>query len=148
MCKEINEFLNSKSVAIVGVSRKKESFSRVLLDAFITRGFNVFPVNPKVNEIVGLKTYPSILQLPADVDAVYIIKRKDLAINLAREAANKGIKKIWIHVKCDSPEIHELSKEFGVSIIAGECFFMWAEPVKGVHAFHRFLRRLFDSSIR
>jgi uncharacterized protein len=148
MYKEIQDFLSSKAIAIVGASHKKNEFSHMLLAAFVEKGFIVYPVNPNCQEIEGLKTYPSIAVLPNDVEAVYIIKRKDLAIDMAREAANKGIKKIWIHVKCNSPEVKELSKEFGITIIAGECFFMWAEPVKGFHKFHRFIRSIFDSNVQ
>ena len=148
MYKEIQEFLSSKAIAIVGASHKKNEFSHMLLDAFVSKGFTVYPVNPSYNEIDGIKTYPTISVLPNDVDAVYIIKRKDLAIDMAREAAIRGIKKIWIHVKCNSPEIKELSKEYGVTIIAGECFFMWAEPVKGLHKFHRFIRSIFDKDVQ
>jgi predicted CoA-binding protein len=140
---EIQSFLNSKSVALIGVSRNKQSYSRTLMKAFIDKGFDVFPVNPNETDIDGQKCYQSITQLPDTIDAAYIIKRKEVAIDLAREVANKGIKKIWIHVKCDAPNIKELCKEYGVTVIAGECFFMWAEPVKGVHAFHRFLRSIF-----
>jgi predicted CoA-binding protein len=141
---DINNFLSSKSVALIGVSRDKQSYSRILLKAFVDKGFEVFPVNPNETEIDGIKCYQSITQLPDSIDAAYIIRRKDIAIDLAREAANRGIKKIWIHVKCDDPNIKELCKEYGVTVIAGECFFMWAEPVKGVHAFHRFLRNIFS----
>ena len=147
MYKEINEFFESKAIAIVGASRSKNSFSLNLLRVFAKRGFKVYAVNPNAKSIEGVESYPSLMQLPNDVDAVYIIKRKDIAIDLAREAANKGIMKIWIHVNCDSPEIDELCKKYGVTIIVGECFFMWAEPVRGMHAFHRFLRKLFDRSI-
>ncbi|MDY0254699.1 MAG: CoA-binding protein, partial [Tenuifilaceae bacterium] len=53
---------------------------------------------PNETEIDGLKCYQSIIQLPDTIDAAYIVKRKELAIDLAHEIANKGIKKIWIHV--------------------------------------------------
>jgi len=146
MNKRIEEFFQSKAIAIVGVSREKSSYSRILLTAFQERGYQVYIVNPNADEIDCVKCYSSISELPDEVEAVYILKRKELALDLAREAAIKGIKKIWIHIKCDSPDIKEISKEFGVSIIAGECFFMWAEPVKGVHKFHRFIREIFASS--
>lgn len=146
MYKEINEFFESKAIAIVGVSREKNSFSRVLQTAFTEKGYKVYIVNPNADEIDCNKCFHSIAELPDDVEAAYILKQKDLAIQLAREAAIKGIKKIWIHIKCKSPELKEISVEYGVSIIAGECFFMWAEPVKGVHRFHRFLREIFSSA--
>jgi hypothetical protein len=141
---DINSFLSSKSVALIGVSRNKQSYSRALLDAFVSKGFNVYAVNPNVLDIDGVKSFQSVAELPAEIEAAYIINKKELAIGLAQEVASKGIKKIWIHVKCDDPKIKDLCKEHGVTMIAGECFFMWAEPVKGVHAFHRFLKNIFS----
>jgi len=146
MYKDIQSFMQSQSVAIVGVSRNTDMFSYKLFEAFIRKGFRVYPVNPNCNELHGHKVYPSVTALPSDVDAIYIIKRKDLAIDIAREAAVRGITKIWIHVKCNNSDTAELTQKYGVTIIAGECFFMWAEPVRGVHRFHRFIRKLFDKT--
>ena len=144
----INNFFDSKTIAIVGASRNKDSFSRIMLNDLVTKGFEVFPVNPNEDEIAGIKAYRSIDLLPDGIEAAYIINRKDIAANLAHDAASKGIKKIWVHVKTDSTIIENLKKEFGAEIISGECFFMWADPVKGVHRFHRFLRSIFDSTVR
>ncbi|PKP39367.1 MAG: hypothetical protein CVT98_02075 [Bacteroidetes bacterium HGW-Bacteroidetes-15] len=148
MKNNIQDFFKSKTVAIIGASRNKDSFSRMMLNELVSKGYTVFPVNPNEDEIAGLRAYRSIAQLPDAIEAAYIINRKEIAIDLAREAAEKGIKTIWIHVKCNSPEIEFLSQEHGVKVIAGECFFMWAEPVKGVHRFHKFVRSIFDRSIR
>ncbi|HOP04863.1 MAG TPA: CoA-binding protein [Tenuifilaceae bacterium] len=145
MYKEINEFLQARSIAVVGVSRNEKSFGRTLLKAFSSRGYNVLVVNPNADSIDCYSCYRSIAQLPENVEAAYILKRNEVAVQLAREAATKGIKKIWIHVKCNSPELKEISNEYGVSIIVGECFYMWAEPVKGIHRIHRFLHDLFSS---
>jgi hypothetical protein len=148
MYKEIDDFLMSKAVAIAYVSRDKNHFSRLLSEAFNSKGYRVYPINPNTDEICDQKCYRSLSQVPDDVEAIYIIMRKDLAIDMAREAANIGLKRIWIHVSCNSPEIKEISNKFGISIIAGECFFMWSKPVKGIHRFHRFIRSLFDSNVK
>lgn len=148
MKNNIEDFFKSKTVAIIGASRNKDSFSRLIISELTSKGYSVLPVNPNEDQIAGINGYRSIAQLPDSVDAAYIINRKEIAISLAREAAAKGIKTIWIHVKCNSPEIETLRQEYGVQVIAGECFFMWAKPVKGVHRFHRFVRSIFDSSVR
>jgi hypothetical protein len=148
MKNDIQDFFKSKTVAIIGASRNKDSFSRMIINELVNKGYTVFPVNPNEDEIADLKAYRSIAQLPDAIDAAYIVNRKEIAINLALEAAAKGIKKIWIHVKCNSPEIELLIQEYGVKVIAGECFFMWAKPVKSIHRLHKLVRSIFDSSIR
>lgn len=143
MKETINSFFQSKNIAITGFSRKPYSHSRAIYNSFVEKGFSVYPINPCQEAIDGIKVYPSIDSLPSEVDAVYIINNKDLSLKIAQEAAAKGIKKIWIHVKCNSQYAQEVEKKYGLSIVMGECFFMWAEPVKGVHNFHRFVRSLF-----
>lgn len=142
---DVNNYLNVKAVAIVAVSRNPNAFSRKLFNAFLRRGLKVYPVNMNAQEIDGVRTYQSISELPSDVEAAYIIKRRDIALEMAKQAAQRGIKKIWIHVKCDSAEADALAAAHGLSIISGQCFFMWAEPLKGVHWFHRFIHDLFHS---
>ncbi len=148
MYREVEDFLQTKAVAIASVSRDQNCFSRLLFDAFKERGYRVYPINKNAETIGDQTCYKSITQVPDDVEAMYIIMRRDNAIDVAREAANRGIRRIWIHVNCSAPELKELNEKYGISIIAGECFFMWAEPVKGFHRFHRLIRSLFDSKVK
>lgn len=143
MYKETSSFFQSKAIALTGFSRNPKSFSRLIYNALTDRNFVVYPVNPNFNGDDSIRVYPSLSQVPVDVDAVYILNHKKTSFQIAREAASLGIRKIWIHTKCNSAEAREIEKKYGISMIMGECFFMWAEPVKGVHRFHRFIRTLF-----
>jgi len=143
----IQGFFNARTVAVVGASRKDYSHSQQAMKVMVEKGQTVFPVNPSEETIAGVKSFKSISDLPNEVEAAFIILRKERVIALAREAAAKGVKFIWIHEKCTPQEIDSITREYDVKIISGECFFMWAEPVKGVHKFHRFLRGIFDRNM-
>jgi predicted CoA-binding protein len=143
MYREVTNFLQARAIAITGFSRDPNSFSRILYKAMLDRGFVVYPVNQCLTEIDGIKTYPSMTDVPSDVEAVYILNKEETSLRLAKEAAEKGITSIWIHVKCNTAKAKEIEREYGISMIMGECFFMWAEPVVGFHKFHRFIRTLF-----
>jgi uncharacterized protein len=116
----------------------------MVYDAFCERGYNVLAVNPKLTEINGGKSYPTISSLPDAVDAVIIIVKGEKAKDILNDAINKGVKNIWLHQGCDlkKPEIITMGKN--INLISGECAFMWLQPVKGFHKFHRFLRNLFS----
>lgn len=142
MYREVTNFLQARTIAITGFSRNPNSFSRVLHKAMLDKGFEVYPVNQCQSEIDGIKVFPTVNDVPSDVEAIYILNKKETSILLAKDAAERGIKNIWIHVKCNTAETKEIERKYGISMIMGECFFMWAEPV-GVHKFHRFIRTLF-----
>ena len=147
MYKDIQGFLSAKTIAVVGASRKDYSHSQQAMKVMLEKGQTVFPINPFEAEILGHKSFKSISDLPNNIDAAFIILRKERVLALAREAAEKGIKYIWIHEKCTTQEIESITSNFDVKIISGECYFMWAEPVNGVHKFHRFIRRIFDRNM-
>lgn len=143
MYREVTNFLQARTIAITGFSRNPNSFSRILYKAMMDRGFVVYPVNQCVTEIDGIKVFSTVNDIPNNVEAIYILNKKETSLLLAKEAADRGIKNIWIHLKCNTAEAKEIEKKYGISMVMGECFFMWAEPVKGAHKFHRFLRSLF-----
>ena len=62
MLERIQEFLGQKRLAIVGVSRKKQDFSRVLFREFQKRGYDVVAVNPSAQEIDGLPCFASVAE--------------------------------------------------------------------------------------
>jgi predicted CoA-binding protein len=62
---------------------------------------------------------------------------------MAREAANMGIKKIWINLNYDSPNFTEISKRNGLSIIGGECFYQWNNQVQKAKRFRNFFLSVF-----
>jgi uncharacterized protein len=143
MKETINTFFQSKNIALTGFSRKPYSHSRSIYNSLVEKGFIVYPINPSQTEIDGIKVYATISELPNDIEAIYIINSKENSEALAREAAQKGISKIWVHTICNPNDLKTIGNQYGIAIIMGECFYMWAEPVKGIHSFHRFIRSLF-----
>jgi predicted CoA-binding protein len=140
----VEQFLNFKCIAIIGVSSDPKKYSRMVYSAFCEKGYNALAVNPKLTEIDGAKCYPTISSLPDTVDAVIIIIKGEKAKDILNETINKGVKNIWLHQGCDlkKPEVITMGKD--INLISGECAFMWLQPVEGFHKFHRFVRSLFS----
>lgn len=143
---KISTFLESKSFAIIGVSRDEKKFGRMVYQSFIDRGISVFPVNPNIDSINGAKVYSSINELPVEVDAVVILNNRNKSQEIIDQAIGKGIKNIWIQQKSDPVgfSISEIDPSF--NIITNECIYMWLNPVKGFHKFHRFVKFLFSKN--
>jgi predicted CoA-binding protein len=143
MNQAIIDFVAGKRVAVVGVSRYAKKFGSSIYTELKGRGYQVYGVNPAVEEIQGEKCYPNLTALKGQVDgAVICIKPKSVEPVL-REAADIGLKNIWLQWGADTPENVKLGKELGLNLVSGKCILMYAEPVRSFHSFHRFFVKLF-----
>jgi acetyl coenzyme A synthetase (ADP forming)-like protein len=88
----LDVFFRPSSVAIVGASRSEEKVGHVILRRMVEIGFEgkIYPVNPNADEILGLKCYRSISDIPGSIDLVVIAVRADLTPAIIEEAADKG----------------------------------------------------------
>lgn len=93
----IDKFFSPLSVAIVGASRNPQKFGNVILKNFMLsfKG-KIYPVNPKVDEIMGLKCYPKTSAIKDKVDLAVIIVPYDIAIQTVEDCGKKGVKSIII----------------------------------------------------
>jgi len=94
----LSKFLQPASVAIVGASNNQWSINYHLVGNLINLGYKgkIYPVNPKEKEITGLKTYPSVRQIPEKVDLAVIGVSQVATVEVLKECAQKGIKRVTI----------------------------------------------------
>jgi len=103
----------------------------------------LYPINPNVEEIYETKCFHSVSNLPEDVKNLLILTPKKETAAIVAMAAEKGIEKIWIQQGSDTPEALEIGKAENIPIISGKCIFMFVDPVKSVHGFHRSIVKFF-----
>lgn len=140
--KQINEFLDSQPIALVGVSRNPKKFGYAAFKELKEKGMNIIPVNPHADEILGTKSYLTVKELPSAVKGIIILTKKDKTASVVREAKEKGIKQIWIQQMADSKEALDELKGSDINYIKGECILMHYKP-HSVHKFHRSLKKFF-----
>jgi uncharacterized protein len=140
--KQINEFIDSQPIALVGVSRNPKKFGHTAFKELKDKGMNIIPVNPVADEILGRKVYPNIKELPNDIKGIIIMTKKDQTASVVREAKEKGIKQIWIQQMADSKESLAELKDSDINYITGECILMYYKP-HSIHKFHGKLKKLF-----
>ena len=141
--KLIQAFFEPKKIAIAGVSRDSKKFSTVVFHELKKRGFDVYPVNPNVDSILGVTCYRSVSALPADVSSLLIVTPKPHTLDLLKEAVSKGFRNIWIQQMSETHETIAFVKSRDINLIMKQCILMHAEPVKGFHKFHRTINRIF-----
>jgi acyl-CoA synthetase (NDP forming) len=90
-------FFHPESIAVVGASQHN-STAEMFLNPLIQSGYKgkIYPIHPKVNEVSGLKAYPSILSIPGPVDHVTCGIKAALTPQLMKECAAKGVKLVQI----------------------------------------------------
>jgi uncharacterized protein len=140
--KQINEFIDSQPIAVVGASRNPKKFGYSAFKELKEKGMKLVPVNPVADEIMGEKSYKSVKLLPDDVKGIIVFTKKDQTASVIRDAKAKGIKQIWIQQMADSKEALEELKDSDINYITGQCILMHYKP-HSVHKFHKGLNKFF-----
>jgi len=140
--KQIDEFIASEPIAMVGVSRNPKKFGFTAFRELKEKGMNVIPVNPNAAEIHGVKVYPDIKSLPPEVKGLLVMTRKSATAGVVREAREKGIKQIWIQQMSESQEALKELEGSGINYISGQCILMYYKP-HSIHKFHGRLKKFF-----
>jgi predicted CoA-binding protein len=143
---QIQEFLGEKRLAMVGVSRNPEDFTRALFQEFRRREYDVVPVNPEVAEVAGQRCYAHVADIEPAVETALLMTRPAVTGQVVRECHAAGIRRIWMYrgagtgaVSCGAVNFCEAN---GISVVAGECPFMFLPETQWFHRFHGFCRKV------
>jgi uncharacterized protein len=139
----IDWVLSQKHVAVAGVSRNPRKFGAIVFAHLRKSGSSVYPINPNMGEYEGVKCYPDVMSLPEEVTVLVTVTKPDVTRALVQQAVVKGIKSVWMQQGSEFPEAAAIAEAAGITLIRKKCIMMFAEPVKSVHTFHRFLNKLF-----
>jgi uncharacterized protein len=140
--KQINDFIESQPIALVGVSRNPKKFGYTAFKELKEKGMNIVPVNPAADEILGVKSYSNVTMLPSDIQSIIIMTKKDKTASVVRDAKEKGIKQIWIQQMAESKEALAELSDSNINFITGECILMHYKP-HSIHKFHGNLKKFF-----
>ena len=102
------------SIAIIGASLDRGKFGNKAVRAYKSKGFKVFPINPKKSKIEGLNCYNSVLDINEKIDLASLYLPPDIGIKVINEIAKKGIKLIYLNPGAESDEIVKECKKLGI----------------------------------
>ena len=121
---EIAEVLKtSKTIALVGASDKPERDSYQVMQYLLENGYQVIPVNPSKSEILGKKCYPSLADIPGDIeiDVVDIFRKPEALAAVVDEALARGTKAIWMQLGLAHNAAAEKARARGVRVVMNKC---------------------------
>lgn len=141
MKSNVDDFTGQKHIAVVGVSDKK--FGGAIYKTLKKRGYAVYPVHPDRESFDGDACYSRLGDLPADVKAAVVAVSPQAANTIVDDAAKAGITHLWFQQGKNFSDAEGKAQAGGINTVSGKCILMYAQPVTGIHAVHRFLAKIF-----
>ena len=112
---------HTKTIAMVGLSPKKQRPSHFVASYLKYEGYRVIPVNPRADEILGEKAYPDLLSIPYEIDLVNVFRRPDDCPDIAKQAVAIGAKSLWLQLRVVSLAAAEIAEAGGLQIVMDRC---------------------------
>ncbi len=119
---DIDAFLKGEPFAVVGASTHREKYGNKVLRAYQQGNKPVYPINPRADEIEGLKAYPDLASLPELPHGVSIITPPKITDQVVEQAVSLGIKHLWMQPGAESAKAVSYARKNGVNVVAyGDC---------------------------
>lgn len=117
----VETMLALRNWAVVGATDNTEKFGYKIFKALKAAGYNVYPVNPGINEIIGEKCYPSLKDLPMVPEVVNVVVPPKVGEQIMNNCAEIGIKNVWLQPGANASSVVELAKNLGLSVVDQHC---------------------------
>ena len=111
----------AKSVALVGVSANPIRSSNFVASYLVRTHLTAYPVNPAYDEVLGLKCYPSLRDLPEVPDIVDVFRKPDALMGVVEDAIEIGAPVIWFQLGLRDDKAAAVAKEAGVAVVQDRC---------------------------
>lgn len=110
-----------KRVAMVGLSADWSRPSNFAAKYLLEHGFEVTPVNPKYDEILGQKCYPDLQSIPTSIDVVDLFQRSDRVPPFVDQAIDIGAKLVWMQLGIIHEEAAQTARDAGLEVVMDRC---------------------------
>ncbi len=114
---------STRSIALVGASSNPARASNFVITYLKSSvcDFDLYPVNPREHEILGLEVYPSLAELPVVPDLVSVFRRAEDCPEVATEAVAIGAKTLWLQLGIWSEEAAKIASAAGLNVVMDRC---------------------------
>ena len=113
----------ARTIAVVGASSNPARASNFVLTYLLSSSadYEVWPVTPSDRAVLGVRTYPSLAELPARPDIVDVFRRVDQLPAVAQEAVAAGAGALWLQLGLHSDEAVRIAYEAGLEVVTNRC---------------------------
>ncbi|MCP4168104.1 MAG: cyclic nucleotide-binding domain-containing protein [Chloroflexi bacterium] len=113
---------NAKTIAVVGMSDRKDRPSNIVPTYLQEQGYRIIPVNPKLDRVLGEKAYPDLPSVLDPIDIVLIFRSSDVVMPIVEQAIQVGAGGvIWMQLGIENEEAAQIARESGIKVIMNTC---------------------------
>ena len=118
---EIKQIFSLKKIAVVGMSRHTTKAAHFVPKYLTEQGFDITPVNPNTDEILGEKSYPNLSSIDHPIDIVDIFRPSEQVLSVVQDAIKLKPKVIWLQEGIHNSEAEELARSNEIMVIFNRC---------------------------
>jgi predicted CoA-binding protein len=121
---QITELLkNAKTIAVVGLSDSPLRASHGVAAYMQSHGYRIIPVNPGIQEALGMKAYATLKDIPAEekIDVVDIFRRPEYVPAIVDEAIARRVPAVWMQETVVHSEAAEKARQAGIFVVMDRC---------------------------
>jgi uncharacterized protein len=119
---EIRKMYNFKNIAVVGMSRDPVKAAHFVPKYMIERGYNIIPVNPSANEILGKRTYAKVSDIKSQVDIIDVFRPSEDVYSVVEDSVKKpGVKVIWLQEGIHNAEAEKMALDNRINVVFNRC---------------------------
>jgi predicted CoA-binding protein len=119
---EIRKMYDFKNIAVVGMSRDPVKAAHFVPEYMIERGYNIIPVNPSANEILGRRTYSKVSDIKSQVDIIDVFRPSEDVYSVVEDSVKKpGVKVIWLQEGIHNAEAEKMALDNKINVVFNRC---------------------------
>ncbi|WP_226676201.1 CoA-binding protein [Mesobacillus jeotgali] len=119
---EIGQILKkAKRIAVVGLSDNPQRTSYMVSKAMQSAGYEIIPVNPTVDEVLGVKAVKTLKEIEGHVDIVNVFRRSEYLMEVAKEFAEIDADVFWAQLGLENEKAYNFLKDKGYTVIMDRC---------------------------
>lgn len=114
-------YLKIKTIAIVGLSDNPERPSYRVAKFLLDKGYAVIPVNPNIDNFMGIKSQKTLSEIKEKIDVVDIFRKSEFVEEIVKEAIKVGAKAVWMQEGVINEEAAKKAREAGLIVVMDMC---------------------------
>ena len=117
----VDRMLAARRIAVVGMSDDPGRPSHGIGGYLEANGYEVIPVNPNHERINGKKCYPSLADVPGEIDLVNVFRRPEYCADVTRDAIARGARGVWLQAGIRNEQARQLAERANVDFVQDRC---------------------------
>ena len=120
----IQEFMKQKKFAVVGATDNPQKYGNQIVKNLKSRGYEVYPVNPRLKELEGFRCYSTLADVPVKVDVVDFVVPPEATEEILRQCKKLKLNRIWLQPGSESETAIAFCHENNLKVVHSVCVMM------------------------